>query len=688
VNCQHLLTYFSDENEIFQWERKRWWCADDGKLQNNFSLIGNSSFCNNLTSTLLAFFQPPKSSRRKFGTTLSTNIARTPPSQRSSVKKIVRVRKTPKSSNNGKRTPQASPSRSKEQTIIFYPGPVGLQLEPVAEDPKYGSRVVRFVDGGPKSPGQARKSGKIKPGDLVIRVEAESAVGTSYEEIIEVLKKSHAVRKLTFRSAWDPAFLDTQSSLKLHFQPTTKPPLKHPMPANGTETGLGSTKKSPLSITIPKVENISTASCKKYPSISKTTSKTDNVTSDDDLTPLSQAEASFLREPPTPLPPPSLTMLGAKKPTPFETKRGQMIDISLIQSPSEIALLSQTLTPLGYENNYKSDTKGPVIIPLKSSKFYQYGTTVLSPPPLTYSALRESILAPSASSETPVEVFKAVGNSKEGTLDQRKQEASSSPHPESDEETLPSTNGQAITIVTEAAIVTYTSPDRPGSPPASLLNQSNVAPVAKISILGEGREGTSPATTSGQVSSLSTPAKIVVPSDQMKSAPFSPSNVKKLSSKRQEEKMKPRLLLRVLGSVYNNVGPAVAHSSFAIGSTVANRIVPAVASGSYIIGSAVTTKIGERIVGNSSKDFEKANDLKMQLLRELGYAKAALGVRDTTKQQLEQNMDTLFKENLSIRAEFEQKIQIARVENVSHEKHRNPNAPERMRLTGMVVSWM
>lgn len=95
---------------------------------------------------------------------------------------------------------------SRTKSITFLPGPVGLQLEPVNETSRhneYAAKVVRFVDGGPKDPGQARKSGDIRPGDLVIRAEAPNTVGTTYESIIKVLKTSHSVRELTFIPAWE-----------------------------------------------------------------------------------------------------------------------------------------------------------------------------------------------------------------------------------------------------------------------------------------------------------------------------------------------------------------------------------------------------------------------------------------------------------------------------------------------------
>jgi hypothetical protein len=97
---------------------------------------------------------------------------------------------------------------SQEQTICFEPGPVGMQLEPVTQNGPthvYAATIVRFVDGGPHNPGQARASGRLRPGDFVIRVEAEGVVGTSYYTVLHLLQKSWTTRTLTFRPAWDPS---------------------------------------------------------------------------------------------------------------------------------------------------------------------------------------------------------------------------------------------------------------------------------------------------------------------------------------------------------------------------------------------------------------------------------------------------------------------------------------------------
>ena len=142
---------------------------------------------------------------RRFGTPLRSNVDKSKKSTQTSTKKKVKVRRTPQRApgSNPNTTAREKPEphrlslfssvvarNTSEKTIILTPGPVGLQLEPVNEAPMYGCRVARFVDGGPNDPGQARKSGKIKPGDLVLKVEAEGMLiaATTYDEIINASK--------------------------------------------------------------------------------------------------------------------------------------------------------------------------------------------------------------------------------------------------------------------------------------------------------------------------------------------------------------------------------------------------------------------------------------------------------------------------------------------------------------------
>ena len=112
----------------------------------------------------------------------------------------------------------SSKDSSTEKTVFLSPGPVGFELQPVNKPPIYGCRVTRFVDGGPGSPGQARKSG-IKPGDLVLKVEAEGTlmVGTTYDEIVDILQLSHTNRIITVQTTGERKGLmpaDRESSTK------------------------------------------------------------------------------------------------------------------------------------------------------------------------------------------------------------------------------------------------------------------------------------------------------------------------------------------------------------------------------------------------------------------------------------------------------------------------------------------
>jgi hypothetical protein len=215
----------------------------------------------------------------------------------------------------------------------------------------------------------------------------------------------------------------------------------------------------------------------------------------------------------------------------------------------------------------------------------------------------------------------------------------------------------------------------PVSAPLPISTPNNSSPAA-LSVISESSpglgaldasvDGTPTAASTPQAPLLSTPRALAsAPTFDRSLTPFSPSNVKKLSAKYQEEQGGPRMLSKVFMAVYKNVAPVVASSTYAVGSAVATKIVPAVASTSVAIGTKVTNKLGQVIVGNSSVDFQKANEMKLQLLQELGDAKLALDTYDSDKQHFEQDNAKLFAENLSLRAEFEQKLHIAQVQRVS-----------------------
>ena len=75
------------------------------------------------------------------------------------------------------------------RTVIFDDGPIGLQLEPTADDT--ACRVYGFLETG-----SARKSGKIQLGDVICKVNDIRVY--SYDETVELLKRGGR-RAVTFR---------------------------------------------------------------------------------------------------------------------------------------------------------------------------------------------------------------------------------------------------------------------------------------------------------------------------------------------------------------------------------------------------------------------------------------------------------------------------------------------------------
>jgi hypothetical protein len=137
---------------------------------------------------------------RKFGTELSTNIL--DPHRLRSHKPLQKKVKVRRGNNSGDESIKVDATQVK--SVTFLAGPVGIELEP-ANILECKAKVVRFVDGGPKDPGQARKCGDIKPGDLILKAQAANEIGTSYEGVIRVLKMSHSVREISYLSAWESA---------------------------------------------------------------------------------------------------------------------------------------------------------------------------------------------------------------------------------------------------------------------------------------------------------------------------------------------------------------------------------------------------------------------------------------------------------------------------------------------------
>jgi nucleoprotein TPR len=249
---------------------------------------------------------------------------------------VVRVRRTPQSSNKKSVSltlPKLDTSHpSNEKTVVFTPGPVGLQLEPVNADPVYGCRVVRFVDGGPKNPGQARRSGMIKPGDWVLKVKAEGTLmaATTFEEILDLLKHTHVKRILTVKSMWDESIVEGKGEIE-HESVNTKAP-----PAT---LGFIPTRKTTLS-------KPSAQSSRFTPAKLLATHAPPQI-------PPSVPEDEVLLSPP----------------------RSYSINNELVKSPSDMVLLSKSLDDLSRisssNSSQKSTTDGPVIISITSLSLYE-----------------------------------------------------------------------------------------------------------------------------------------------------------------------------------------------------------------------------------------------------------------------------------------------------------------------------
>lgn len=134
-----------------------------------------------------------------------------------SQKKKVRVRKSPttmatlrKHANDFRKQAASTESTSDlEYQVCFQPGPIGLKLEPVVVSGarEIGCRVMKFIDGSSTNPGQARESGKIRLGDLLIAVDGKDVVSWNYPDIIHFLKQRPISlgRHMTFRTVWQPS---------------------------------------------------------------------------------------------------------------------------------------------------------------------------------------------------------------------------------------------------------------------------------------------------------------------------------------------------------------------------------------------------------------------------------------------------------------------------------------------------
>ena len=510
-------------------------------------------------------------------------------------------------------------------TVVFEPGPVGLQLEPVTENNKYGCRVVRFVDGGPKNPGQARRSGKINPGDLVVQVDDSKVVSKTYDEIIAVLKNANCKRAITFRSVWDPSLLSTPSNVQSKLPTSTNSKSSTPNRHRSRSLGLGSSKK---------VLRVHTPTVLEEPSPSAS------------LTPFSQVESTFLRDPETPALPTFLN--GDRNPSPIRHNASHFhnttIDISMVNSPTQAVLLagvfgdheqtttknsnlSTKLSGSASETNKARTNDAMGIIeplnPVKDDHPPSSQSHKLFPPQGRRSRFNKSRLPMSSpllaspSTTTPLPKQTDVKTSIDSPID-------------ADTSFL-------------AAATAYVVRE--------FCGEANPTPLSEKadSVVSEFQTPQTPFTDR----LTSPPLSLETLATQLDGSPFSPSSVKKLTSATKNGRRRPQTLLRVLNTVYENVAPAVVSSSYAVGSTVAKNIVPNMAYSSYSLGSAVTTRIGEAIVGNSTDEFQKANELKFQLLQELSHAKAALDVHDNERSDLEHSIAELFRENMNLREALE-----------------------------------
>ena len=80
------------------------------------------------------------------------------------------------------------------KTVVFEDGPIGMQLEPTADD--RACRVFNFLDAGPDKPSPAKSSGLIDIGDVIVSVNGKLV--ESYDDTIAILKAGGR-REVSFR---------------------------------------------------------------------------------------------------------------------------------------------------------------------------------------------------------------------------------------------------------------------------------------------------------------------------------------------------------------------------------------------------------------------------------------------------------------------------------------------------------
>lgn len=411
-----------------------------------------------------------------------------------------------------------------------------------------------------------------------MQVESSGKIATVYKEIIQILKDSCATRTLIFRSVWESSFLDSQSKLNhICLEPGTSISKQHvDRPATPNAHNLTSVKKK---VIIPN--------------------------------PNSHGLVQML---PKPFP-----VIGSSiYPTPRRAQKHEnLMDIMLIQSPSQIALLPHVRTrskrSMSRQRQEKQEADGPMIIHLSSDpEMKKELNSFSSPSPPT---VCNAALTPRSS---PIVQMLSV----------------------------PRTLNYGITANERGeAPASDTSPSYTGTPRSSSQNRWN---------------NTETSFTDEDSSIISTPAKL---SDSVEQSQlFSPSDVKKLSKRAAvADSGHHALLSRVFGTVYNSIAPVVANSSCAVGSiqSVAACTIGPVTSLSYGVGG----KIGDAISCASTPQYVRQT--KSKVLQELSCAKIAIDVQDIAHQELERSMNELAHEKALMRADFEAKLEGTRLQHVS-----------------------
>jgi hypothetical protein len=189
-----------------------------------------------------------------------------------------------------------------------------------------GCRVLKLVDG--TRPGQARASGKICPGDLIVTVNGQDVSSAKYNNILDLLKQTDSVRQVGFRSVWDPKKLFSQNDNN------NKTP--------GTNLGRLSTANS---------SNLSTNELTS----DETWMRSDQAITSTSETPEKGTEIKKNKEDNEE--PERATTTD----TSYPTENLPMFDIGLIHSPSETVLLSHVLSGFhGLTVSMDSGSTGPV----------------------------------------------------------------------------------------------------------------------------------------------------------------------------------------------------------------------------------------------------------------------------------------------------------------------------------------